>query len=221
MHHGAPVERGPGAGAEHLAGLVEAAVVALEAPALLAGAVAAQHVARVVEQRRVARSTILQATDAAAGVGPERRDHALEPVRPSTTSVFTSATSSLPAASTPRLAAKAKPVLRPRLPRARAGLSRSSSSDPSVEPLSTTIVLRRRERLRGDRLEAPGQPAPPVPVRDDDGDARRHYSVGPAVGVCRSPGSALQHRGVPVARTRVEAGAPVVARGSGGARGTT
>ena len=93
-HRLAPVERRAGAGGEHLARRVVAPAVALEAAALLARAVAPQHVAGVVEQRGVGEVEQLGGDRRRARAPASAAAACSSQAGSSTTSVLTSATAS-------------------------------------------------------------------------------------------------------------------------------
>ncbi len=160
---------------EHLAGRVPAPVVAPEAPALLAGAVATQDVAGVVDDRRVVERQHLAGHRRSPGVGDQRVAPSAPANRaPRTTSGLTSATNSLPAASSPRLAACAKPVLAPSASTRTSGCSaRRYSTEPSCEPLSTTITSAGTRSPAASACQARAEPAAAVPVGDHDRDLVR------------------------------------------------
>ena len=140
QHGRAAVERGAGAGREDLAGRVVAALVALEAAALLARAVAAQDVAGVVEQRRVVEVDQLRRHRDRLRRRRQRGDRALEPVRGEhDVGVDQRHRLGAPPRPSPAFAVRAKPPLAPSASTRTAGWrSASSASDPSVEPSSTT-----------------------------------------------------------------------------------
>ena len=114
--------------------------------------------------------------------------------------MLTSATASAPAASIPRLAANAKPVLRPSsMIRMRIGqaVPIAVPRDELERVVDRAVVddhdLSRGTGLGGQRPQALRQPPPPVPVRNDDRDLhpQRHAArVYPRAGRARAPRAA-------------------------------
>ena len=138
-HRLAPVQRGAGARGEDLAGRVPAPVVGVAPPPLLAHAVAAQHVAGVVDDRGIAQADHLAAT--AACPPRARRPVSSSQRGSSSTSVLTSATASARRLAHPAVRGGGEAGVAAQLDhRASGARCASHACVPSVEPLSTTTT---------------------------------------------------------------------------------
>ena len=135
------IQRGARARSEHLAGLIPAPVVGPKRPRCSQAPSRRSTSPASYTRAGSRRSSILHATDAA--VASPSRHAAIRASQSSatTTSVFSRATYCPVAALMPQFAACAKPVFRPSsITRTSGNEASNNATDPSSEPLSTTIT---------------------------------------------------------------------------------